>query len=87
MQAAGDTFDEQVVPKTAGTVDGVNANVAGLELGADRLVIASLLRWRLGERGMNSASPDSERPAHLCRRPYLSLLRAEGGPHFESFAK
>lgn len=87
MQAAGDTFGEQVVPDTAGTVGAVTANMAGFDPGADHLAIASMLRRRSGEPGMKPASRDTERPAHPCHRSYPSVLRDEGEPHFESSAK
>lgn len=87
MQAAGDTFDKQVVLDTAGTVGAVTANMAGSDLGADHLVIASTLRRRLDEPGMKAASRDTERSAHPCHRPDPSVLRDEGEPHIESFAK
>lgn len=87
VQAARDALCQQVVPDTAGIVGAIATNMAGPDPGADHLIVTGTLRRRPGKPGMESTSRDTERPAHPCHRPDPSVLRDEGEPHIESFAK
>lgn len=87
VQAASIALGQQVVPDTPGAIGAEARDMARPDPGTKLLVASRPPRWRAGEPGMEAAARDPESPADPRYRPDISVLRDEGEPHRESFAK
>tara|TARA_R110000782_G_scaffold29959_2_gene74351 strand:- start:1201 stop:1668 length:468 start_codon:yes stop_codon:yes gene_type:complete len=57
--------------------------VAGTDLRTDHLVVAGTLRWRTDQPGTEATPRDTQRPAHPCNRPDISVHRNKLESHIE----
>ena len=70
-----------------GPIGAAARDMAPPDPGADLLVTPRARRWRSNKPGMIAAARGPESPADPRYRPDVSVLRDEGEPHRESFAK
>jgi hypothetical protein len=87
MQTARHVFRKHVMPYAPGPVGSVALKEANPHLRVQLIIAPSACATQPCELGIEATPRDTERPAHLSRRPDPPVLRDEVELHIRSFAK